>query len=99
MLSMAQRVQTHIERTFNGSFHPRGYLNEYYAVVDQENDMLLNFYAALYKTTLPHSVMLDFGGGPTIYALISAARSVGEIYVCDYLEANLHEINRWIMNQ
>ena len=39
--------------------------------------------------------MLEFGGGPTIYPLISAAPFVSEIIFSDYAEANRKEVTMW----
>jgi hypothetical protein len=39
--------------------------------------------------------MLELGGGPTLYQLISAAPHTDEIHFADYVAANLHEIEAW----
>ncbi len=44
-------------------------------------------------------MLLDFGGGPAIYPLISAVTRVDEIHFSDYLEANLEEVRRWIAGE
>lgn len=78
-------------------FGPRAYLEEYYADVGPENLALLTFFAKKAFHGLPAgSVSLDLGSGPTIYSLISAAASVREIHVCDFLEANLAEVTGWL---
>lgn len=77
-------------------FDPVAYLNEYYADIGAENLALLRFLAETYQTLPKGGVLLDFGGGPTIYPLISAVTRVDEIHFSDYLEANLEEVRRWI---
>jgi hypothetical protein len=77
-------------------FDPRAYLHEYYGDVGAENLALLRFLIEAYQDLPPGGVLLDFGGGPTIYPLISAASRVAEIHFSDYLEANLEEVRRWL---
>ncbi len=77
-------------------FDPVAYLDEYYGDMGTENLELLRFLAETYLSLPKGGVLLDFGGGPTIYPLISAATRVDEIHFCDYLEANLDEVRRWI---
>lgn len=77
-------------------FHPREYLKEYYSKVGLENSSLLEFFAKVYKEdVVSDSTMLEFGGGPTVYPLISAAPKVGAIHFSDYLEENLKEVRLW----
>ncbi len=77
-------------------FDPAAYLNEYYADVRAENRALLRFLLEAYRDLPPGGVMLDFGGGPTVYPLISAVPYVEEIHFSDLLEANLNEVRRWL---
>ena len=39
--------------------------------------------------------LLEFGGGPTIYGLISASPHVSEIVFSDYVEENRQEVKNW----
>src|SRR5689334_2040520 len=68
------------------SFSPAAYLQEYYDHIGPENDELLRFFAEAFKLVPPETVMLEFGGGPTIYQLISAAVKVSTIDFTDYLD-------------
>src|SRR5262245_17505565 len=77
-------------------FDPTAYLKEYYADLGAENRALLHFFVEAYQDIPPDSVLLDFGGGPTIYPLIAAATKVKEVHFSDYLEANLHEVRKWL---
>ena len=83
-----------IETSFE-EFDPLGYLREYYSHIGSENDELLAFFAGAYEHEPPGSIMLEFGGGPTIYQLISAANYVKEIHFADYLARNLEQVRRW----
>ncbi len=80
-------------------FNPRDYLHEYYADVGPENFALLQFAVKAFRAIPSGGLMLDFGGGPTIFPLIAAANRVREIHFCDYLDANLKEVRRWLNNE
>jgi len=76
-------------------FKPKDYLEYYYSRIDDENHSLLEFFAQAYKDVKSGSVMLEFGGGPTIYQIISAANKVAKIDFSDYLQPNLDEVQAW----
>jgi len=81
-------------------FEPKDYLATYYSEINSENAAILQFFTEAAKTVSQHiprkSRLLDFGSGPTIYALIAFSKYVSEIHICDYLEANLNEVRRWL---
>lgn len=81
--------------TYAEVFNPREYLQQYYTSIDPENEQLLKFFAECYQDTQPHATILEFGSGPTLYSLITAAAKVETIHVCDHLESNLQEIQAW----
>ncbi len=91
---MEQHVTTDWDR-----FDPVAYLEEYYSDTGDENLALLRFLAEAFQGLPPGGLLLDFGGGPTIYPLISAAARVDEIHFSDYLEANIGEVRRWLSAQ
>jgi hypothetical protein len=80
-------------------FDPRAYLKEYYSHLGNENRALLHFldesYARIF-TEISAARMLEFGGGPTIYQLISAAKYAVSIDFSEYLDANLNEVQLWL---
>ena len=78
------------------AFEPREYLAEYYADVGAENVALLKFFHKAVKSISPNSVLIDFGCGPTVYQLISAAINVKEVHLADYLDRNLDELRLWL---
>jgi hypothetical protein len=80
-------------------FDPRAYLDEYYRDLGAENMALLRFHAEVFSGLPQGGSLLDFGGGPTIYPLISAAPRVAQIHFTDYLESNLDEVRRWLAGQ
>ncbi len=77
-------------------FSPRDYLEEYFSEIDEEIEALLRFFAAAFSCQRKESVVLEFGGGPTIYSLITAARDAKEIHFCDYDPSNLDELELWL---
>ncbi len=83
-------------------FDPRAYLREYYSHLGNENRALLRFldeaYARIF-TEIDTARMLEFGGGPTIYQLISAARYAVSIDFSEYLDANLNEVQLWLRDR
>jgi hypothetical protein len=72
------------------------YLSEYYANVGPENRALLRFLVSAFRDVPPESLMLDFGGGPTVYCAIAAGDKVREIHFADYAEANLEQVQSWL---
>lgn len=77
-------------------FDPTAYLDQYYGDLGTENLALLRFLVEAYQDLPPGGLLLDFGGGPTIYPLISAASRVEEIHFSDFLDANLEEVRKWL---
>ena len=87
-------IKEKVESDFD-AFDPKEYLREYYTAIDFENDQLLQFFHTCYRDIKPQSTLLEFGIGPTIYSLITAATKVDTIHVCDRLSANLQEMYLW----
>lgn len=77
-------------------FSPTAYLEEYYAVLSAENRFLMKFYHRTYSSIGPVARMLEIGGGPTLYQLISASRQAEEIVFSDFLVANRTEVENWL---
>ena len=77
-------------------FDPQAYLQEYYADIGAENLAILQFLVHALREISPQSVLLDFGGGPTVYSLIASANYAREIHFCDYLESNLEQVRIWL---
>ena len=59
-------------------FDPLAYLNQYSGDGGAENRALLQFLVEAYRDLPPGGLKLEFGGGPTIYPLISADGRVSE---------------------
>lgn len=78
------------------AFNPGVYLQEYYASIPAENLELLRFLVHAFKDVKSGSLVLDFGGGPTLYTVIPAAAQVERIHFSDYLKANRDEVKKWL---
>lgn len=79
-------------------FLARKYLEEYYSSLEKSEKRLLNFYDFAYKKAKGRT-LLEIGGGPTLYQLISASKVVKEIYFTDYLAENLSELAQFKKKQ
>lgn len=77
-------------------FDPREYLTEYYVGLSQENDFLLSFYHETYSSLPDGLEILEVGGGPTIYQLLSASRQARSIVFSDFLDTTLAEVREWL---
>ncbi|MGL5831250.1 MAG: guanitoxin biosynthesis pre-guanitoxin forming N-methyltransferase GntF [Candidatus Altimarinota bacterium] len=87
-----------IEKEFKNTFSAKDYLNEYYTELSDENLYLMDWYSEVYAKMhfKGEEKLLEVGGGPTIYQLISAAAKVREITFTDYVEGNLEAVRDWI---
>ena len=77
-------------------FVPQEYLAEYYVQLSEENAFLLDFYHETYRHMPVGLSVLELGGGPTVYQLLSASRCAREILFTDFLAANRREVERWL---
>ncbi len=86
-----------IEQIESLIINPRAYLTQFYQRdLDSGDKALLRFYARVYKDLQGRS-LLEFGGGPTIYSLITAARTVSWIHFTDYSTECLSEVSKWLI--
>jgi hypothetical protein len=76
-------------------FDPAAYLDHYYSTVGDENHSLLTFFADAYGQLDTQADLLELGGGPTVYQLISAAPRVAAIDFADYIPGNLDQVRVW----
>jgi hypothetical protein len=79
-------------------FNPLDYLEEYYTDddADPENEFLLNFFHNVYGQMPKQKTLLEVGGGPVIYPLISASSKVDEIVFSEFIEENRQAVKNWI---
>lgn len=86
--SIVRYDQLNIERN-RKSFSSKQYLNEYYRTLGNENIALLDWYKSIYQKIGAGKSLLEIGGGPTIYQLISAVTKVKNITFTDISRKNL----------
>jgi hypothetical protein len=80
------------------TFKPTEYLEEYYSTVSGENGKLLEFFASA-SDMLPNDLrILEYGGGPTVYQLLSYAIKARSIVFGDYLQSNTDAVRDWDMS-
>ena len=78
------------------TFSAREYLKEFYPSLNPENEFLLKFYHDFYAS-IPHQrTLLEIGGGPTIFQLLSASRKVDEIIFSEYAQSCRDEVNLFL---
>jgi hypothetical protein len=79
-------------------FNPLDYLEEYYSddEDDPENDFLLGFFHDVYSQMPKQKKLLEVGGGPVIYPLISASSKVDEIIFSEFISENRLAVKGWM---
>lgn len=76
-------------------FDPDEYLHEYYDMLGPENTFLLDFYHEFYSTIPAFRCLLEIGGGPAIYPLISASSKASRIIFTDYHGPCRDAVKKW----
>lgn len=70
-------------------------MSDYFSSPDGENTEMMRFHADAHAQIPDAHLMLELGGGPTIYQIISAAPHTDEIHFADYVSENLQAIEAW----
>lgn len=73
-------------------FSGRDYLDTFYAVVNEDNQQILEFLHSAYAKLPKVDRMLEFGGGPCVYQLMSAVQKVSTIVFSDFPKSSLDEV-------
>ena len=94
---------------YDNSFDTKAYLNSVYKAFDgpenveayldfrlKELHKFWSIFEPLKSSKNDTSTLLDFGGGPVIVNLVSAAPKVHRIVVAEYTEANRNAMRLWI---
>ena len=77
-------------------FSPIDYLQEYYSTLEKENIFLLNFFHNTYYRFPTGGTLIEVGGGPTLYQLISASEKVSSITFTEFHRANRQACELWL---
>jgi hypothetical protein len=81
---------------FTTDFDPKLYLKTYYGRPDDEDRFIIRFMVAMLRKMPPDLLTIEFGGGPTLYAVAALAPQSREIHFCDYVSENLDEVQNWL---
>ncbi|XP_073459261.1 nicotinamide N-methyltransferase-like [Aquarana catesbeiana] len=83
-------------------FDPKIYLDQFYAI-DEDHKMteeaifLFTFMKNVFSSGhVEGNSLIEIGAGPTICHILSACENFKQIYLTDYVERNLQEIEKWI---
>ncbi len=82
---------------FDTEWVPREYLNDYYCAVEADERATIAFFVNAMRHAEPGQPVLLFGVGPTLHHVFLTALTAAEIHLAEYLPANLHEIERWLV--
>jgi len=76
-------------------FHPKEYLADY-GQLDDEVKFTIRFMVRALRGLPPDLLTLEFGGGPVLYSVATQVPYAREIHFCDFLPANLTEVQNWL---
>lgn len=90
-------VKTAITKNFS-DFNTKEYLKDAFSDngLGHENLAALKSLIKEFAGVRKSDILLELGGGPTIYQVITASKIVKSIYFSDYLEENLKEVRKWL---
>ncbi|KAG8434462.1 hypothetical protein GDO86_012729 [Hymenochirus boettgeri] len=84
-------------------FDARKYLEVYYGVdpltqqIDEESQLTLAFLVKVFSSgAIQGDSMIEIGSGPVLHHILSACDRFKSIYLTDYLDVNLQEIDKWL---
>lgn len=88
------------EDQYTLEFDPREYLYEYYGVApDIEDEFVVEFMVKALRNMPPDLLTLEFGGGPTLFAVATLAPHSREIHFCDFVPTSLNEVRCWLEDE
>ena len=82
----------------NKVFPAKAYLERYRDLKNSRTQFLKGFhtfYEKYIRGTAGSKSLLEFGGGPTLHTLISAAKYVDSITFAEYADTNRYEVELW----
>ena len=89
-----------IKREYEEYFVPENYLSNYYADGPNiEMEFILSFIVRKrFELNLKDLLVMEFGGGPSLYGVAAMTPFAKEIHFADYLPNNLNAVKNWIEN-
>ena len=94
----------HFGEDYNSQFDTKAYLSDFFKAEDDKVELhsgfsLRSLHEFWFKMAAKKNLrVLNFGGGPCIYDLISAAPYAQEIIFAEYSEKNRQEVEKWHQN-
>ncbi|XP_040271527.1 nicotinamide N-methyltransferase-like [Bufo bufo] len=101
-----ETVSTSYNQVYEKNFDARKYLDMFYGMdpktqeIDEESIFLLTFLSNVFSSgrVKGHS-LIEIGAGPSIHNILSACEVFEKIYLTDYFQGNLHEIEKWLYSK
>ncbi len=85
-----------IEDEYIAAFDPREYLDECFAKPDAEYRFSVQFMVKALRNLPSDLLVLELGGGPTLYSVAMLAPQAREVHFSDYVLASLDEVRSWL---
>lgn len=88
-----------METNYDRAWSPKEYLAHYYDTKDisQDEQEILKFIVDFFKERkLCFDDMIEIGCGPTIHHMLPFVPHVQYLYMADYMQSNLNEIEKWL---
>ena len=85
-----------VEDEYIAAFDPREYLDECFAEPDAEYRFSVQFMVNALRNLPSELLVLELGGGPTLYSAAMLAPLAREIHFSDYVPASLDEVRNWL---
>jgi len=97
--ALLDRVPATAHASFETDWDPKAYLCEFYGAVGADERRTIRFFVEAMRGAERGTPVLLFGVGPTLHHVFLAAEAASELHLCDYLPANLHEIELWLTRE
>jgi len=83
-------------RDMRDVFDAREYLQHYFVAPNVEDRFALPLWVEQVSQLRPGAHVLEYGGGPALYSVLTLARRASRIHFCDFVPAALSEVQAWI---
>jgi len=77
-------------------FDARAYLRRYFIEPDEEDRVALKFWIDHVRRLPQGAHVLEYGGGPALYSVLTLVRRAESIHFSDFVPASLDEVRKWI---
>ncbi|XP_018427398.1 PREDICTED: nicotinamide N-methyltransferase-like [Nanorana parkeri] len=88
------------DHVYDKDFDARKYLDMFYRVdpkTHKDTVFLLTFLKNIFSSgRVEGNILIEIGAGPCIYHILSACENFKKIYLTDYVQGNLEELEKWL---